>query len=559
MHFHSQRAFCRITRGIRHTDGDAARQLIRMVVSGGGSCMLLVTAERVAVIHRPRAVRRLRRAGHRHGNAVHHHHAARHIGAVAGNGHLPAAFTAHGDHTVFAVQIHRERTAAGNAVFRMLAGTVGKRAFVHHDVGVARFRRLHRHHRHVLIARDGDGQCRLRRIAVRIRDGIDEFFRNALALRHVHTGVQLVAVAAVSVQRQLAMLAAHRLAQRTAFDGRHRLVRQSIRAEHVVGQHVFTAAARLGLRFRQRDIVGLRRRYVVHHVHRDGRTVAVAVRIRHRHGQIMRNLRVRNGIALDVLRGVAGQLVAELQLAHGRVIARHGQGAFICGHNVAGQLAVCKNHHVADDDGSHAVRGVDVQGAAGRSGRSGLTRLRTARQAAFIHRQIAAIRADSAGDGHLVVDIDFRGTGLHGIRSKLRAAVETDIQTPQMIDAVQQIAAAVLVIAAAARGTAGGRAGGGHQVFAKGREEILPADLHTFHLEGRHLFLGIGGVEALQLDGRAILKSQDKIVAIAGQRRRIRGKVEDEASVRSAGDGLCGTSGRLGKTDIGHEGPPKKK
>ena len=128
-----------------------------------------------------------------------------------------------------------------------------------------------------------------------------------------------------------------------------------------------------------------------------------------------------------------------------------------------------------------------------------------------------------------------------------------------MIDAVQQIAAAVLVIAAAARGTAGGGTGGGHQVFAKGREEILPADLHTFHLEGRHLFLGIGGVEALQLDGRAILKSQDKIVAIAGQRRRIRGKVEDEASVRSAGDGLCGTSGRLGKTDIGHEGPPKKK
>ena len=128
-----------------------------------------------------------------------------------------------------------------------------------------------------------------------------------------------------------------------------------------------------------------------------------------------------------------------------------------------------------------------------------------------------------------------------------------------MIDAVQQIAAAVLVIAAAARGTAGGRAGGGHQVFAKGRKEILPADLHTFHLEGRHLFLGIGGVEALQLDGRPILKAQDKIVAIAGQRCRIRRKIEDEAPVRSAGDGLCGTSNRLGKTDIGHEGPPDKK
>ena len=271
----------------------------------------------------------------------------------------------------------------------------------------------------------------------------------------------------------------------------------------------------------------------------------------------MGDLRVRSRIAFVVFRGVPVERIAEIQLARDRVIARHGQGAFICGHNVAGQLAVFENHHVADDDGGHAVGGVDVQGAAGRSGRSGLTRLRTARQAAFIHRQIDRTRFRAGSDGHIVVDIDFRGAGLHGIRSKLRAAVETDIQTPQMIDAVQQIAAAVLVIAAAARGTAGGRAGGGHQVFAKGREEILPADLHTFHLEGRHLFLGIGGIEALQLDGRAILKSQDKIVAIAGQRRRIRGKVEDEASVRSAGDGLCGTSGRLGKTDIGHEGPPE--
>ena len=313
------------------------------------------------------------------------------------------------------------------------------------------------------------------------------------------------------------------------------------------------AVLRARVRVRQRHL-----RHIVHHVHRDGRTVAVAVRIRHRHGQVMGNLRVRSRIAFVVFRGVPVERIAEIQLARDRVIARHGQGAFICGHNVAGQLAVFVNHHVADDDGGHAVGGVDVQGAAGRSGRSGLTRLRTARQAAFIHRQIDRTRFRAGSDGHIVVDIDFRSAGLHGIRSKLRAAVETDIQTPQIIDAVQQIAAAVLVIAAAARGTAGGRAGGGHQVFAKGREEILPADLHTFHLEGRHLFLGIGGVEALQLDGRAILKSQDKIVAIAGQRRRIRGKVEDEAPIRSAGDGLCGTSGRLGKTDIGHEGPPEK-
>ena len=405
----------------------------------------------------------------------------------------------------------------------------------------------------VILAVDGDGHLAFGDIAVRVRIGVGELFRQRLVIRKVlHSRVviiELIAVAAVRIQSNgtvLALLCGVRPSKiRAVRTGRRAFQGIPVDDRGIPFRHIMREAPD--------------HRHVVHHVHRDGRTVAVAVRIRHRHGQIMRDLRVRSGIALVMFRGVPVERIAEIQLARDRVIARHGQGAFICGHNVAGQLAVFVNHHVADDDGGHAVGGVDVQGAAGCSGRSGLTHLRTARQAAFIHRQIDRTRFRAGSDGHIVVDIDFRSAGLHGIRSKLRAAVETDIQTPQMIDAVQQIAAAVLVITAAARGTAGGRARGGHQVFAKGREEILPADLHTFHLEGRHLFLGIGGIEALQLDGRAILKSQDKIVAIAGQRRRIRGKVEDEASVRSAGDGLCGTSGRLGKTDIGHEGPPKKK
>ena len=404
----------------------------------------------------------------------------------------------------------------------------------------------------VILAVDGDGHLAFGDITVRVRICVGELFRQRFAVRQfLHRRVvvvQPVAVGTVGIQGDRT-----KMPVLVRIPGKFRTVRAGYRTRERVTD------GGDGIPFRHLMREALDSRYVVHHVHRDGRTVAVAVRIRHRHGQIMRDLRVRSRIAFVVFRGVPVERIAEIQLARDRVIARHGQGAFICGHNVAGQLAVFENHHVTDDDGGHAVGGVDVQGAAGRSGRSGLTHLRTARQAAFIHRQIDRTRFRAGSNGHIVVDIDFWSAGLHGIRSKLRAAVETDIQTPQMIDAVQQIAAAVLVITAAARGTAGGRARGGHQVFAKGREEILPADLHTFHLEGRHLFLGIGGVEALQLDGRAILKSQDKIVAIAGQRRGIRGKVEDEASVRSAGDGLCGTSGRLGKTDIGHEGPPKKK
>ena len=175
----------------------------------------------------------------------------------------------------------------------------------------------------------------------------------------------------------------------------------------------------------------------------------------------------------------------------------------------------------------------------------------------FHQGHVVTVHSDDAAD--LGIEVLVRPAA-DLIVGPLHAIAKTDVQASQMIDAVQQIAAAVFVIAAAARGAAaGGRTGGGHQVFAKSREEILPADLHPFHLEGGHLFLGIRGVEALQPDGRPIFKAQDKIVAIAGQRCRIRREIEDEAPVRSAGDGLCGTSNRLGKTDIGHEGPPEKK
>ena len=304
-------------------------------------------------------------------------------------------------------------------------------------------------------------------------------------------------------------------------------------------------------------------RPVVHHVHGDGRTAAVTVRIRHRHRQVMGDLRIRSGIALVVFRGVPVECVGEVQPARGRIIAGHGQGSFIRGHRRTGQRAVLENLHAADDNGRHTVRGVDDQGSSGRDRSVGRAGSRAIGKAGFMDRHHFRSRIDIGRcHSHVVIHpaiATIPGARLHRVCGKLYTAVEADVQATQMVDAVQQVAAAIFIITAAARGAAaGGGTGSGHQVFAKGREEVLPADLHAVHLKRGHLLLGIGGVEPLHLDGSAILKGQDKIVAAAGQRRGISRKIENEAPVRSAGDGLCGTSSRLGKTDIGHEDPRRR-
>ena len=128
-----------------------------------------------------------------------------------------------------------------------------------------------------------------------------------------------------------------------------------------------------------------------------------------------------------------------------------------------------------------------------------------------------------------------------------------------MVNAFQQIAPAVIVIAAVTGGIAGGWPGGGHQILAQGRKEVRAGNFHAVHLEGRHFLLGVGGVEALNLNGGTILKGQDKIVAATGKGCRISGKIKDETAVRRAGDNLRATGSRFGKADIGHSNFSMKK
>ena len=376
-------------------------------------------------------------------------------------------------------------------------------------------------------------------------------------IKHQRAAGQLKAQLAVF--RGRALLAVHRQALLVAF-----VVRAVVdvhAARHFrAGRHVLAQA------------VGTDGRHVVGDLDTDHSRAAVAVAVRHHHFHF-----VGDGIvfAAPLLAVFLGGLVQRIGIGQIRAVkARHVQVPLIRLDRIARQGAVLPDDDAADGDGRHAVRGGDAHAAGGRRGAPAAAAI----QGGFVHLEhivrhgrrkifsldgdvrIIRVRAGSGRrHGHAVVVLIISAR-LHRICGQLHAAVEADVQTPQMVEAVQQVAAAVFVVAAAARGAAAGSgAGGGHQVFTKGREEILAADLHTFHLERRHLFLGIRGVEILQLDGSAILERQDEVVAAAGQRRGIRRKVKDEAPVRSAGDGLRGTSSRLGKTDIGHEGPPEKK
>ena len=388
------------------------------------------------------------------------------------------------------------------------------------------------------------------------------------AIRHARL-IARVRVAAVRVQRQRTVRAFGTARQHYRRNIAVRIRAPAVRSGLIVIQNI---AAHTLSHFGKTVHVIIGHGHVVGDLDTDHSRAAVAVAVRHHHFHF-----VGDGIvfAATLLAVFLGGLVQRIGIGQVRAVkAGHVQVPLIRLDGIARQGAVLPDDDAADGDGRHAVRGGDAHAAVGRRGAPAAAAI----QGGFVHLEhivrhgrreifsldgdvrIIRIRAGSGRrHGHTVVVLIIRAR-LHRICGQLHAAIEADVQTPQMVEAVQQVAAAVFVVAAAARGAAAGSgAGGGHQVFTKGREEILAADLHTFHLERRHLFLGIRGVEILQLDGSAILERQDEVVAAAGQRRGIRRKVKDEAPVRSAGDGLRGTSSRLGKTDIGHEGPPEKK
>ena len=232
MHRHRQRAGRRIAGSIRYRNADGTvKAIVCSGISSSTRCplirsMRLIAGEFIGVVNSPlTGLVILRGARHLHLDAVHRQCCV--VGKpirfeifavdqAHSNGWciLPCAVLQRNG-AVFAVQIHGKGTSAEKVMGRMLTGTVGKGAFVHHDLGFVLCRC---YLGLVLIPLDGDGQRRLRRITVRIRDGVGEVFLPALAIRHIHLFAKLVGIGAVRVQHQRAELTLHGLAQRSTFN-----------------------------------------------------------------------------------------------------------------------------------------------------------------------------------------------------------------------------------------------------------------------------------------------------------------------------------------------------
>ena len=235
-HIHSDDAIDLGVVHIRHRHG----QVMGDIVHAGAAMLRGVAAQfvgerqlardRVEARHRQRTFIR----GHgiaRERALFEHHNAADHDG-----GHAVRRIDAQG------------AAGRGGRIILPSLRTIRQAGFVHRHHFRFRRRVGRRHHDAVVHAVDGDGHLAFVNVAVRIRIGVGEFFRQRLAIgKRLHrliVVIERVAVGAVGVQRDFAILAAlvripgegcigvrtgHRAFQRVAGDGRGIPFRHAVR------------------------------------------------------------------------------------------------------------------------------------------------------------------------------------------------------------------------------------------------------------------------------------------------------------------------------------------
>ena len=550
---HGNRAGGRGIVHVRHRHADDMADIVGIVVFG--AVLQRVVAQRIGITQPAICIAGAERAFFMHVQS--------HCRAVQGHFHALGPKREHNAlHAVRSRNLQRTFRRGGNSGLTGLRAAF-KAGFVHRYLVGTRNRVGRRHGNAVVHAVDGDGHGTRGNVAVRVRIGIGELFRQLFALgKSLYFGVvvvERVAVRAIRIQRNAAVLAlllrirpckvcsvssGRRSFQSVAVDGR------GIPFRHIVHET-----------FNGRNVVGN------HHGYNAGTRGAVV--IRHGNGKVVGYL-VRTLTAV-LLRGLR-KMIGVIQTPGGLIEPRHFQIAFIRGHDLPRKAGTVEHHDSADDDGVNAVKRIDHHVAGGRDGRAAAkTGLIHAEHAAPGGRiRIAVVRiVGIVYHGNVVIQIaGVTGRKTHGIidvavvRGRAVgvgvhiAAGPADIKAAQTVESVQKIGRHIIMeaVAVALRSCSPAGTGGRHEIgLVHGHEEIFTRDFRAFHLEHGHVVLGEGRIEVFKQNGAAVLKGHDHVVPGTGQRGGIGGKIENEAALRFADYGLGHSGGGLHKMYIGHD------
>ena len=131
-----------------------------------------------------------------------------------------------------------------------------------------------------------------------------------------------------------------------------------------------------------------------------------------------------------------------------------------------------------------------------------------------------------------------------------------DIETTKTVETIKQVCVYIIMesVTIALITCVTGRTSSRHKIrLIHGHEEVFTGNFSSIHRERRHILAGIGRIEVFELKGTAVLKGDDKIIAVTGQRSFIGGKFKNKAGIGNADNILGSTRSRLGKSYVSHD------
>ena len=320
------------------------------------------------------------------------------------------------------------------------------------------------------------------------------------------------------------------------------------------------------------------RRHIVLYYYRDHAATGGTISIRHGYRKLMGNGVVCRCIFF-VLLSRTRKMIGIIQASGGGVEARYFQIAFISENSSSGKSAAFKHGHTADGDGGHAVWRINIHEAVRRKRVS--IWIRAARKVGFLHSEHVTIRNHTGGriiirvvgvvydrrivnaariarsNGHAIVNIHIISAGGRTIGFGIHiTAGPADIEAAKTVETIKQVCVYIIMesVAITLITCVTGRTGSRHEIrLVHGREEVFTGNFSAIHRKGRHILAGIGRIKVFELKGTAILKGDDKIIAVTGQRSFIGGKFKNKTGFGSTDNILRSTRSRLGKSYVSHD------